>query len=321
VCARVWSPMPQRPRPAMSPVEASDATAWPHGRLPVLVSVVIPTYNAAATVTEQLRALRAQDYDGPVEIIVADNGSTDDLPVVVAGAREQGMRIRIADASDRRGVSHARNVGCREAAGDLIAICDADDVVDSGWLSALVVTAQHAAVVGGSIDGALLNGSSVQQWRKAYDPQRLPVKLGFLPYAVGCNLAVWTEVVDAVAGWDEGLVGGGDDVDFSWRVQLAGYPLAVAPRAIVRYRHRERLAGLGRQMYGYALTDVLLYRKYRHEGARRRPPTMVVRDVYWLAARLPRLAWSSAERGIWINRAAQLGGRIRGSLRYRVWFI
>jgi GT2 family glycosyltransferase len=319
---RISVPSPLAPAEAAEVVAAvSEAKAWPNGRLPTLVSVVIPTWNAADTLGEQLHALRAQDYGGPVEVIIADNGSTDDLPLVVDRARDQGMLIRVADASDRRGVSHARNVGCREARGNLIAICDADDLVDPGWLSALVAAARHAGAVGGSLDGVLLNDPSSHLWRKIHDPDRLPVKLKFLPYAHGCNLAVWAEVVDAVAGWDEALLGGGDDVDFSWRLQLAGYRLAVAPQAVVRYRHRERLAGLGRQMYGYALADVLLYRKYRHDGARRRPPTMVIRDVYWLVARLPRLAWSAGERGIWINRAAQLGGRIRGSVRYRVWFV
>ena len=290
----------------------------PDGREPVLVSVVIPTYNAVATLGAQLDALDAQDYQGPVEVVVADNGSTDGLIGFLAGRRGR-LPVRRVDAGDRKGVSHARNVGTREARGDLVLICDADDVVAPGWVRALVSAARGADVAGGPLDPSLINKDGAPAWRFPHPADRLPVKLRFLPYAHGCNVAVWRDVITSLGGWDESYGPGGEDVDFAWRVQLAGGRLVNVPDAVVHYRHRSSLRGLARQMAGYAEADVLLYRRFRADGAHRRPTTAALRDVWWLASRLPLLRRPHV-RGLWMNRAGQLRGRVRGSWRYRVYY-
>ena len=251
------------------PVRAPLART-PSGRTPTLVSVVIPTYNGVATLGAQLDALDAQDYPGAIEVVVADNGSTDGLVEFLAG-RAGRLPVRRVDASDRKGVSHARNVGVREAKGDLVLICDADDEVVPCWVSALAAAAGDAEIVGGPLDPTRINAGSSLAWRFPHARDRLPVKLRFLPYAHGCNVAVWRDVVEDVGGWDESYGPGGEDVDFAWRVQLAGGRLVNAPDAVVNYRHRSSAGGLARQMAGYAEADVLLYRRFRADGARRRP--------------------------------------------------
>ena len=298
---------------------AVAASPWPNGRTPELVSVVIPVYNATDTLGVQLDALRQQDYAGAVEIVLADNGSTDGLREWLDGWQDARVPVRIVDASDRRGVSHARNVGCRAAAGDLIAICDADDIVSLSWISSLVAVARYAGVVGGSLDGVRLNTAQVRAGRMVHDPHRLTVKLDFLPYAPGGNLAVWSEVVQQIGGWDEEMLGA-DDVDFSWRAQFAGYSVAPSADAVIHYRYRTTLRGLARQMYTYAAADVLLYKRYRAQGAKRRPLRLLRRDLWLLASRSPYLLFP-LRRGTWVNRAAQLAGRVAGSWRYRTWYV
>lgn len=285
---------------------------------PRMVSVVIPTYNAVDTLGAQLDALAHQDYDGAFEVVISDNGSTDGLAEFIS-RRTQRMPVRVVDASERRGVSHARNVGCRESRGDLIVICDADDVVVTGWLRALVAVAAKAECVGGSLDATMLNDASSIAWRFPHRADQLPVKLRFLPYAHGCNVAVWRDVVEALGGWEETYQGGGEDVDFCWRLQLEGGRLAVAPDAVVNYRHRERAGGLARQMAGYAQADVLLYKRFREHGARRRSIPTAISDLWWLLSRLPLLNRRDV-RGLWANRWGQLRGRVVGSLRYRIFY-
>jgi len=285
---------------------------------PRLVSVVIPTYNAVDTLGAQLDALERQDYEGAFEVVIADNGSTDGL-VEFVSVRSSRVPERVVDASTRRGVSHARNVGCRESKGELVVICDADDVVVPGWLRALVAVAVTAECVGGSLDATMLNDASTIAWRFPHRPDTLPVKLRFLPYAHGCNIAVWRDVVESLGGWEESYQGGGEDVDFAWRLQLAGGRLAVAPDAVVHYRHRQTAGGLADQMAGYAQADVLLYRRFRERGARRRPVSVALRDLWWLLSRLPLLGRSDV-RGLWANRWGQLRGRVAGSWRYRVFY-
>src|SRR6059058_4106784 len=105
--------------------------------VPALVSVVVPAYNCADTIDVQLAALAEQDYDGRWEVVVVDNRSTDDTADRARRWSDRLPGLRVVDASERQGVSHARNRGIEEARGDLIAICDADDQVQPGCLTAM----------------------------------------------------------------------------------------------------------------------------------------------------------------------------------------
>jgi len=90
--------------------------------VPQLVSVVIPTLNYAAYVGRAIDSALGQTYPH-TDVIVVDDGSTDDTPAVLA---RYGDRIRVV-AGAGAGVSAARNRGLAAARGDLIAVLDADD--------------------------------------------------------------------------------------------------------------------------------------------------------------------------------------------------
>lgn len=98
-----------------------------------LVSVVIPAHNYAHYVGGAIESVLGQRYR-PVEIVVVDDGSTDDTTRVLAGF---GERIRVA-RMEGRGVSEARNHGSALASGELILFLDADDLLLPGALEALV---------------------------------------------------------------------------------------------------------------------------------------------------------------------------------------
>jgi len=90
---------------------------------PIRGSVVIPTFNSGTLVVEAVASVLAQSIV-PEEIIVVDDGSTDDTPARMAPF---GNRVRYI-RQENRGVSAARNRGIETATGDLIAFLDADDV-------------------------------------------------------------------------------------------------------------------------------------------------------------------------------------------------
>jgi len=92
-----------------------------------VVSVVIPAYNAAWCVGQAIDSALAQSFVDR-EIIVVDDGSTDDTPRVLAG---YGSRIRIV-SKPNGGLSSARNAGVAAAQGEFVAFLDADD----RWLPA-----------------------------------------------------------------------------------------------------------------------------------------------------------------------------------------
>jgi glycosyltransferase involved in cell wall biosynthesis len=88
-----------------------------------LVSVVIPAYNNAQYVTQAVDSALTQTYS-PVEIIVVDDGSTDNTAELLAGYRERISFVR----QENRGPAGARNAGIRQARGELLAFLDSDDL-------------------------------------------------------------------------------------------------------------------------------------------------------------------------------------------------
>lgn len=91
-----------------------------------LVSVVIPAYNAASTIDETLRSVRAQTHRA-LEIIVVDDGSSDGTVAVAARHAAADDRVQVVTQANA-GVAAARNAGWRRARADLIAFVDADDL-------------------------------------------------------------------------------------------------------------------------------------------------------------------------------------------------
>jgi glycosyltransferase involved in cell wall biosynthesis len=102
---------------------------------PPPVSVIIPCYNYGRFLAEAIESVLSQDHPA-VEVIVVDDGSTDNTREVVAGF---GDRVRCIH-QENAGVSAARNTGIRAASHDLIALLDADDTFLPGMLSRLAAT-------------------------------------------------------------------------------------------------------------------------------------------------------------------------------------
>lgn len=279
------------------------------------VSVVVVMRNAADTIGAQLEALSRQDYAGPWEVVLADNGSTDDS-VAVAREWEDRLPLRIVDASERQGVSFARNTGVTASTGEVIAFCDADDVAEPDWLRRLIPALEHADIVEGKFDMTQLNTVEQRAWRG----RNRRHKMGFLPRAATANCGLRRALFDELGGWSEEYRSGGD-VDFSWRAVLAGYRVGNAPDAVVHYRARPDMRSMAVQAFRYGRGHPVLYRNFRDAGMpgkRLRDPIM---DLLWLAVRIPLLPFSRARRGNWVRHVAMICGRVVGSIRARVFYV
>lgn len=283
-------------------------------RSPRLVSVVIPSLNSAATLGAQLDALAAQTYDGPWEVVLLDNGSTDGSDALAMRWADRLPGLRVARVAER-GISHVRNAARAAAHGDLLAFCDADDVAVPGWLAALVREAGNHDVVGGRLDDLSLNGPDVVAWRGAMPLDTPLVPLGHLPLAPGGNCAVWADVIDALGGWDTGYVAGSDDVDFCWRAAGAGYSVGWSADAVVAYRYRADTRSLYRQYFRYGRTEARLVRRFPAVGHSR--PRDVARVWQGLLRRLPALFRPGVERVVLLRELAYHAGRLYGSVRER----
>jgi glycosyltransferase involved in cell wall biosynthesis len=270
----------------------------------LLASVVIPIKNGAHTLGVQLDALKRQTLLGQFEIIIADNGSEDNLDEVLRYWQALIPNLRKVDASKVRGVSHARNIGLSESSTDKVLICDADDRVCDAWVETMVNALENSDLVSGSLDVTSLNNSKNSAWRNSPEPGVLPIALGFMPYAHGGNMSVKKEVAIGVGGWDETLVDGGDDIDFSWKVQLAGHTIESSKKAIVAYRYRTSMIKSARQSYKYNAAKKTLYALYQSQGVKVPNPSLeLIKLIGWLL-QWPKLLCGSRIAGRWLHTVA-----------------
>jgi glycosyltransferase involved in cell wall biosynthesis len=300
---------------AMGEVEAAEAV---EGGSPVRLSVVIPCYNDADVLGEQLEALTRQSWDHPWEVVIADNGSTDASMSVAEGYRDRLPLLRIIDASDRSGPAHARNVGAREARGDLLVFVDADDVVAPGWLAALGNALEDVSFVASRHDFTELNDPMIQRTRRNKQDEGLqPYKHPpFYPHASGSGLGVRREIHEAMGGFDEDLPNL-QDTDYCWRVQLAGTELHFVGDAVVHYRFRDSLRGIYVQGMNYGEHNVLLYKRYRSKGMPKANWKRGVRAWIDLVLSAPDLL-EEEKRLRWVRQLGWRVGRVKGCIKHRV---
>ena len=286
--------------------------------MPWSLSVVVPCFNAEATLGEQLEALAVAGarWPGEWEVIVADNGSTDGSRRVAESFAGR-LPLRIVDAGGSAGPGHARNAGAAAAEGDLLLFCDADDRVDPGWIAALAAALDEHDLVASRYETALLNPG----WAARRHPQETGLNPytypPYLPHAGGGGLGVRREVHEEVGGFDPSLPAL-EDTDYCWRIQRSGHTMGWAGGAVVHVRLRHDLTGTFRQSYHYGRYNVFIYRKYRPLGMPRLSPWTGPARWAKLLLTGPKLLRRET-RWDWV---AQLGwrlGRLDGCLRYRVW--
>ena len=276
------------------------------------ISVIVPCYNAAETLVCQLGALARQTVE-PWEVIVADNGSTDDSVDI---ARRYGAflpRFKVVDASDRRGASHARNAGARASTGDVLAFCDADDEVAPGWIAGLQKGLLDNVFVASRFDLTKLNPSLEYVHPQALGLIRDP-SFDFLPRAGGCGLAIHRHIHDSVGGFDENIRFH-EDTDYCWKIQLTGVPLGWASEAVVHVQHRNDSIARFRQARLWGASQVMVYKKYRRLGMPKISNGAAVREWVALGRLMSRVALGRTSFSK--NLAWRLGtrlGRLQGSI-------
>jgi cellulose synthase/poly-beta-1,6-N-acetylglucosamine synthase-like glycosyltransferase len=270
-------------------------------------SVVIACRNAANLLPETLEAVVAQGWREPWEIILADNGSTDDSLAIfrAVAARTPGVPMRSVDASARPGKSFALNRGIAAAEGRSILVCDADDVPAPGWLAAMGTALETHDFVSARVELRRLNASPYGIYRPVAESTWV---LGFAPFALctaGATMGFNRGVFDALGGFSEEVQP--EDDEFCIRAHLAGYRLVTVPEAVVHYRMRTDLRSIYAQAFQYSRTHVQNAKRYRPLGPRpARPWRIIGREVYDVA------------RGYAKQRLKPRGPEVEAKLRWRM---
>lgn len=282
------------------------------------VSVIIPVGSFSSLIDTQLQALARQDFRFPFDVLLANNACDGRLAEhVSAHPLRNRLALSCVDASAEIGAAHARNRGAAEASGELLVFCDADDMVHPSWLRTLVELARSFDLVGTAVEAATLNDDRALSWTPSQPPEKQG-RTDFLPFAIGASMACWASVYADLGGMDNRFRAS-QDVEFSWRAQLAGHSLGFCSEALVAYRLRSELRPLLRQSFRLGFGFAKLRGLYRPQGC----PALSVRRVapWWmvLALRNPLLPTSltGLARGHWLRAFVIRVGELRGGIRYK----
>ena len=199
------------------------------------VSVIVPMRNEAATLETFLTSLVQQDI-APGEIVIVDSGSTDASADIVEkhAAMADSMHLLGSDAAYP---GRARNTAIRSARGPWIALTDAGTIVDQEWLTELTDAASRrpdADVIFGTYE-PLMRTFFEQCLALTFVAPARRVDGSFYRGPSTASMLMRKDVWAAVGGFPEDLRAGEDLVFFD-RLAAAGYPSALAPRAVVKWR-------------------------------------------------------------------------------------
>lgn len=200
------------------------------------VSVIIPVYNDAERLGRCLSALDAQTFSGSYEVIVVDNGSTDD-PACVVSDHASARIVR----EERPGSYVARNRGLEAASGGVIAFTDADCIPDRDWLerSIRAVRDHDQRFVVGRVELFARDPcrpTAVELWELNHAFQQ-ELRVRRMSYGATANLIVPRKILNAVGHFDPALRSGGDK-EWGVRATAAGYPAVYVDDVVVQHPAR-----------------------------------------------------------------------------------
>jgi glycosyltransferase involved in cell wall biosynthesis len=198
------------------------------------VSVLIPAYNAAATIADALESALNQSPP-PFEVVVSDDGSTDDL---AAALRPFRSHVRVL-CEPNGGLAAARNRAAAVAQGELLALLDADDVWLPGRVDALMSAAASrpdlAVLTTDAVEsraGVLTPGTYYATREFAVDRQDLAILRSNFIFGAG---AVRADAFRAVGGYRTGARYA-EDWDLWIRLLLRGYRAGLIDQPLYEYR-------------------------------------------------------------------------------------
>jgi GT2 family glycosyltransferase len=228
------------------------------------VSVVICTHNRAGRLERALRALGAQRRPaGGFEIVVVDDGSSDETPQVCRRLAARMPDLRYVSTGENLGLSPARNRGVAAARGDLILFVDDDCIPAPDWVLRMTESLRRRPVVAGAVatpsGGFAKLCHNVAQFYGFMPCQRAgPVAL-----IAGANMGFRREVLEDVGGFRDSR-GYAEDIEFILRARARGYAPYFDPRAIVTHDpDRSTLRGIFAYSASHAASTVHLRNTYR----------------------------------------------------------
>lgn len=222
--------------------DAREKIASDSNRRDPVVTVVIPCFNAARTLSRTLESVRDQTYHN-LDIVIIDDGSTDSTVAIAAEFAASDRRARLFKQPNS-GVASARNLGVSNALGEFVAPLDADDLWSPQKIELQVRKIREDATIGLvyawfeniNDDDEIFHGG----FRYHFEGKVLHA-LGRVDFiGNGSNAMMRTSAIQAVGGYDDSLRTQSAEGCEDWKLALRlaeTYKFAVVPEVLIGYRH------------------------------------------------------------------------------------
>ena len=229
---------------------------------PIFVSVIIPAYNASATIGRALEALFKQNCSQSFEVIVVDDGSVDNTEDIV----KSFAAVRYV-RQDNAGPASARNHGVQLARGEYLVFTDSDCVAHQDWILRLMKSfeGQQVGVVAGSYGIANPQSRLARcvykeiLWRHNRLMPDFPNSFG------SYNFCVRKNVFEAVGGFNTGYRNAsGEDNDLSYKIIGSGWRIFFEPKALVDHYHPTSVRKYLKEQFRHGFWRVKMYRDHPH---------------------------------------------------------
>jgi glycosyltransferase involved in cell wall biosynthesis len=232
-----------------------------------LISVVIPAFNAEATISEVVEAVRGQDLTEELEVIIVDDGSTDQTAV---RAQQAGA---VVVRQGNQGPAEARNTGWRSAHGETVLFTDSDCRPHRDWARKLLAGFANPEVAAVAGSYGIWNP---QSWLARHIHAEIMKRHAAMPSSIRAfgsyNVAIRKEVLERLDGFDDNYPrASGEDNDLSYRILEAGFTIAFRREALVDHLHQESIFRYLKEQARHGYYRILLYRTH---------PKMVTGDDY-----------------------------------------
>ncbi len=230
------------------------------------VSIIIPTYNGSRRIGVCLHALATQAEEIGAEILVVDDGSTDDTPAVLSG----WPQVRTVHQPNA-GPAKARNHGAREARGRIILFTDDDCEPVPGWLKTMLKPFEDPLVVGAKGAYRTRQRSVVARFVQAEyeDKYRYMQAFPQIDFIDTYSAAFRRDRFMEMGGYDTDFpVACAEDIELSYRMSARGWKMVFVPGALVYHQHPDRLVWYLRKKFKFAYWRMLAVEKNPGKGAK-----------------------------------------------------
>lgn len=231
-----------------------------------MISVIVPARNEEARIGECLHSLTKQTYQGRMEIMVVDDGSTDRTRGVV----RRFPHVRLLKQK-QKGPAAARNAGAKKARGTILLFTDGDCVPARTWVQEMVAPFKDKRIMG--VQGiyktkqkGLVARFSQLEIEDRYERMRRWETIDFIgTYAAAYRSSVFTKA----GGFDESFpIASGEDPDLSFRIAGKGNRLVMNDQAVVFHQHPNSLRDYLKLKFWRAYWRVALYKKHKGKMVR-----------------------------------------------------